>query len=206
VLIAETQTVLSRERPAEEYREALAGNLDTARQMKRLAEALLELARIDSGEKWQPGPPLEVGVLVDEVMARLRPLAKARNVSVTREGESAMTSGSPERLALVISNLLENAIHHGREGGSVVVTTRQDGSSVVLQVSDDGPGIPGEDLPHVFERFYRADKSRTGSQGRYGLGLAICRGLVEADGGSISVESGLGQGTCVTVNLPAVSP
>jgi two-component system OmpR family sensor kinase len=205
VLIAETQTVLSRERPVEEYREVLAGNLDTARQMKRLAEALLELARIDSGEKWQPGPPLEIVALVDEVMARLRPLAKARNVSITREGESAITTGSPERLALVISNLLENAIHHGREGGAVVVTTRHDGASVVLQVSDDGPGIPAEDLPHVFERFYRADKSRTGSQGRYGLGLAICRGLVEADGGSISVESQLGQGTCFTVRLPAVS-
>jgi two-component system, OmpR family, sensor kinase len=203
VLIAETQTVLSRERPAEEYREVLAGNLDTARQMKRLAEALLELARLDAGELRQLGPPLEIGTLADEVIGRLRPLAKTRNISITREGESAVTSGSPERLALVISNLLENAIHHGREGGSVVVTTGHEGSTAVLQVSDDGPGIPPDDLPHVFERFYRADKSRTGSQGRYGLGLAICRGLIEAEGGSIDVESELGRGTCFTVRLRA---
>ena len=205
VLIAETQTVLSRERPAEEYREVLAGNLDTARQMKRLAEALLELARIDTGEKWEPGPPLEIGVIADEVIGRLRPLAKARNVSITREGESAMTGGSPERLALVISNLLENAIHHGRDGGSVVVSTGHDEDVVTLQVSDDGPGIPEQDLPHVFERFYRADKSRTGSQGRYGLGLAICRGLVEAEGGSISVKSERGKGACFTVKLPTAT-
>jgi two-component system OmpR family sensor kinase len=205
VLIAETQTVLSRERTAEEYREVLAGNLDTARQMKRLAEALLELARADAGEVRQPGPPLDLGSLVDEVTMRLRPLANARRVSITREGEAAITSGSPERLALVISNLLENAIHHGREGGSVVVTTCQQDSAIILQVSDDGPGIQPGDLPHVFERFYRADKSRTGSQGRYGLGLAICRGLVEAEGGSISVESQLGKGTCFTVKVPAAT-
>jgi len=203
VLIAETQTVLSRERPVEEYREVLAGNLDTARQMKRLAEALLELARLDAGEERQPGPPLEIGMLADDVIARLQPLARAKNVSISRDGDVAMASGSPERLALVISNLLENAIHHGREGGSVVVTSCHDESGVVLQVADDGPGIPAGDLPHVFERFYRADKSRTGSQGRYGLGLAICRGLVEAEGGTISVESELGQGTCFTVTLPA---
>jgi two-component system, OmpR family, sensor kinase len=203
VLIAETQTVLSRERPVEEYREVLAGNLDTARQMKRLAEALLELARIDTGEQLQPGPPLEVGTLADDVIARLQPLARAKNVSITRDGDVAMTSGGPERLALVISNLLENAIHHGRERGVIVVTTRHEDGEVVLQVSDDGPGIPVGDLPHVFERFYRADKSRTGSQGRYGLGLAICRGLVEAEGGTISVESEVGQGTCFTVRLPA---
>jgi heavy metal sensor kinase len=205
VLIAETQTALSRERPAEEYREVLAGNLDTARQMKRLAEALLELARLDAGEQREPGPPLELGALADEVIGRLEPLAKTRNVSISRDGELVVTHGSPDRLALVISNLLENAIHHGRQGGSVVVTTRNEGSDRVLQVSDDGPGIPPEDLPHVFERFYRADKSRTGSQGRYGLGLAICRGLVEAEGGSITVESRLGQGACFTVRLPAAS-
>jgi two-component system, OmpR family, sensor kinase len=205
VLIAETQTVLSRERPAEEYREVLAGNLDTARQMKRLAEALLELARLDAGEKREPGPPLEIGGLADEVIRRLQPLAKARNVSITREGDFAMTSGRPDRLVLVISNLLENAIHHGREGGSVVVTTRNEGGSVVVQVSDDGPGIPAENQPHVFERFYRADKSRSGSQGRYGLGLAICRGLVEAEGGSIAVESRPGQGACFSVRLPGAA-
>ena len=83
------------------------------------------------------------------------------------------------------------------------MTTGHEGSTAVLQVSDDGPGIPPDDLPHVFERFYRADKSRTGSQGRYGLGLAICRGLIEAEGGSIAVESELGRGTCFTVRLPA---
>jgi two-component system OmpR family sensor kinase len=144
-----------------------------------------------------------VAVLADDVIRRLPPLAQGKSVTITRKGESAITCGSPERLALVIANLVENAIHHGRENGAVTVTTGRDESGIVLQVSDDGPGIPADDLPHVFERFYRADKSRTGSQGRYGLGLAICRGLVEAEGGTITVESQLGQGACFTVRLPA---
>ncbi|MCW1883419.1 ATP-binding protein [Luteolibacter flavescens] len=203
VLIAETQTALSRERPVEEYREVLAGNLDTARQMKRLAEALLELARLDAGETRAPGLPVGLAALAGDVLGRLGVLAKARDVTLLLEGETAMLTGSPDRLALIISNLVENAIHHGRHDGTVVVSCRADDDGVELQVRDDGPGISAEDLPHVFERFYRADKSRTGSEGRYGLGLAICRGLVEAEGGNIRVESVAGQGARFIVRWAA---
>jgi signal transduction histidine kinase len=202
VLIAETQTALSRSRSADEYRETLAGNLDTARRMKRLAEALLELARIDAAEPPAPAAAVALAEAVAEVLGRLRPMAEPRQVSLRWQGENAIALARPERVALVISNLVENAIHHGREGGTVTVTTGGDAQETWVRVEDDGPGIAAEHLPHVFERFYRADAAR-GSGGRYGLGLAICKGLVEAEGGRIEVASEPGQGATFTVRWPA---
>jgi heavy metal sensor kinase len=202
VLITETQAALSRERSSEEYREALSGNLETARQMKGLAEALLELARLDTGEEGLEGSVFDLSELGADVMQKLKPLADARSTKLCGEFNPALAKGSPERLALVIKNLIENAIHHGKHSGHIAVRSGQDGDKVFISVSDDGPGIAAADLPHLFERFYRADKSRTGSDGRYGLGLAICKGLVEAEGGTISVESRKGQGATFTVSLP----
>ena len=202
VLITETQAALSRERSSEDYREALTGNLETARQMKQLAEALLELARLDGGVEEPPGIGYDLTQVVENVVARLMPLADARATRISLELEPAPVNGSPERLGLVIKNLVENAIHHGRRAGKIVVKTWQEDDQIALSVTDDGPGIKAEDLPHLFERFYRADKSRTGSKGRYGLGLAICKGLVEAEEGSIIVASEPGNGATFTIHLP----
>ncbi|WP_052574107.1 ATP-binding protein [Haloferula sp. BvORR071] len=205
VLITETQSALSRERSAEDYREVLTGNLETARQMKRLAEALLELARVDAGSDPSGGLPFDLSEVATSVVTKLKPLAEARATKLSTSLKAANTSGSPERLTLVASNLIENAIHHGKHGGHIDVATFEEDGRVILKVSDDGPGISAEDLPHLFERFYRADKSRTGANGRYGLGLAICKGLVEAEGGTISVESRKGEGASFTVSLPLAS-
>ncbi len=203
VLITEIQSALSRERTAEDYKEALAGNLDTARRMKRLTESLLELARLDAGVDGGEGMPYDAAEVAGQVLAKLRPLAEARGTKFEVELAPARTCGNPERLALVISNLVENAIHHGKPGGRVRVSTAEDAAGgCLLEVADDGPGIAGEDLPHLFERFYRADKSRSGSGGRYGLGLAICKGMTEAEGGTISVASEPGKGAVFTVRLP----
>lgn len=203
VLIAETQSALSRERSAEEYRQTLAGNLDTARQMKRLAESLLELARLDAGEGAAVGKTLNLADTAREALVRLTPLAASRSVTLDSEFQPATCVGNEDRVALVITNLVENAIHHGCQGGTVIVRTWQENKRSQLSVADDGPGIPVADLPHIFDRFYRADKSRSASGGRYGLGLAICRGMVEAGGGTISVESRSNRGTTFTVSFPA---
>jgi two-component system OmpR family sensor kinase len=206
VLIAETQSALSRERSPEEYREALTGNLDTARQMKRLAESLLELARLDASDDSRAGEPVDLADPVRETLARLKPLAASRSVTLASELLPAPCTGSEDRIVLIISNLVENAIHHGCESGTVTVRTWQEGDRSLISVADDGPGIPVGDLPHIFDRFYRADKSRSASGGRYGLGLAICRGLVEAGRGTISVESRSNRGTTFTVSFPAGPP
>jgi signal transduction histidine kinase len=101
----------------------------------------------------------------------------------------------------VITNLLTNAIHYNKEGGEVRVTTRTEGAGAVLVVKDSGVGIPAEDLPHIFERFYRADPSRTRGAGHSGLGLAISKAIIDAHNGTISVESAVGQGTRFTVTI-----
>lgn len=204
VLIAETQTALSRERSAEEYREVLAGNLDTARQMKRLAEALLELARLDGGQEDPAPQPYDLAEGAAMAGERLRGLAGNAGIALEMHLEEAPVSGHPDRMTLVAANLIENAIHYGRDGGHVIVRTAVVGGCAELSVEDDGCGIDEADLPHLFERFYRADRSRSHSRagGRYGLGLAICQGVVEMEGGEIAVRSVPGQGSTFTVRLP----
>ena len=100
-------------------------------------------------------------------------------------------------------NLLTNAIHFNRDQGEVRLSARAEGDVVFLAVADTGQGIPAEDLPHLFERFYRADKSRSRIQGRNGLGLAICKAIMDAHGGGIEVSSQPGAGSTFTVKLPA---
>ena len=114
--------------------------------------------------------------------------------------------GDAERLGQVITNLLTNAIHYNRDAGEIRVGTRSENGRAILTVSDTGPGIATEDLPHLFERFYRADKSRGRAQGRSGLGLAIAKAIVDSHGGTIDVSSPPGQGATFTVRLPAHQP
>ncbi len=102
-----------------------------------------------------------------------------------------------------MTNLLTNAIHFNRDQGEVRLTARTEGSVILLTVADTGQGIPPEDVPHLFERFYRADKSRSRIQGRNGLGLAICKAIVEAHGGTLAVSSQPGVGSTFTVKLPS---
>ncbi|MDQ3624278.1 MAG: HAMP domain-containing histidine kinase, partial [Verrucomicrobiota bacterium] len=200
VIICEAQTALARPRTAPEYRETVETCLDAAQQMRRLIESLLHLARSDAEQEQIPRAPLDVADIARACVERVRPLA----------GECALrcdlapteTFSNADRVGQVITNLLTNAIQYNRLDGAVSVRTRPENRSAVITIADTGPGIAAEDLPHIFERFYRADKSRSGAHGRSGLGLAICKAIVEADGGSIEVSSEPGAGTTVTVRLP----
>ena len=110
--------------------------------------------------------------------------------------------GDAERIGQVVTNLLTNAIHFNRDQGEVRLAARAESDAVFLTVADTGQGIPAEDIPHLFERFYRVDKSRSRIQGRNGLGLAICKAIIDAHGGSIEVSSQPGAGSTFTVRLP----
>ena len=110
--------------------------------------------------------------------------------------------GDAERISQVATNLLTNAIHYNRKGGEVRVCSLADNGTALLTVTDTGQGIAAEDIPHIFERFYRADESRSGVQGRTGLGLAICKAIVDAHSGAIAVNSKRGSGSTFTVKLP----
>ncbi|HEY1111713.1 MAG TPA: ATP-binding protein, partial [Opitutaceae bacterium] len=202
VILTETQRVLSRERTAAEYREAIEICREAAQEMKRLTESLLELARFDAGQETLRRQPFDLAVVAQAAVDLMRPLAVERNIKVEVACAPASASGDPDRLRQVAVNLLQNAVRYNRDGGEIRVTTSATEHEAVLTVSDTGGGIAAEALPHVFERFYRADKARSRAQGGTGLGLAICKAIVAAHGGSIAIESEVGKGTTLTVRLP----
>lgn len=201
-MITAMQTTLARERTGEDYREALAACLRAAQQMRRLTESLLALARFDAGQEPLTRSAVDLAAVARDAVELVGPLAEQRGMKVETDLGAAPAQGDGGRLGQVVNNLLANAVHHGRDGGRVRVTTRTEGTEAVLTVTDDGPGIAPEDLPHVFKRFYRADKARSRETGRSGLGLAISKAVVEAHGGTIAAASVPGAGATFTVRLP----
>lgn len=151
---------------------------------------------------------MEVGDLVGTVSAAVADRYAAKSVTLTvRTGGVARLWADRQRLAQILNNLLDNALRHTPAGGSVVLAAAISGTEMVFTVSDDGDGIPAEHLPHLFERFYRADSARDRGRGGSGIGLAIAKALTEAHGGHISVVSrGPGRGATFTVTVPIYRP
>ena len=203
VMLTHAQNGLASECQNEEHREAFEASQRAAQRMRRLIESLLELARLDAGQAAFNHAPLNLAETVADCLELVRPLSAARGITIQADLAPANCRGDSDRLALVVTNLLNNAIHHNRDGGEVAVCTRNENGAAILTVSDNGPGISAEHLPRIFDRFYRADSARTSTQGRTGLGLAIARAIVEAHRGTIEVASESGEGAKFTVRLPA---
>ena len=205
VIISEAQTTLARERGAAEYRQSIAVCLDAAQQIRRLAESLLQLAHFDAGQEPMRRSAVDLAENARVCAGRIGPLAKERGIKIRCDLGPAETFGDADRFSQLITNLLTNAIHYNKPNGEILVSTHSENGGAVLTVTDSGQGIAAEDIRHVFERFYRADKSRSRSEGRSGLGLAICKAIVDSHGGTIDVSSELGAGTTFTVRLPALN-
>lgn len=181
-----------------------------AGRMSLLVEDLLTLVRMDEGRpmRREPVDLLDLGIAAVENAKAGFP---GRSVSLSNQTRSIpVTIGDSDRLHQVIGNLMTNALRHGGEDASVTLRLTQSDpgvqpATVGVDVIDDGAGIPAEDVPHLFERFYRADISRSRASGGSGLGLSIVKSLVEAHGGTITVESTLGEGTTFHVRLPAAA-
>lgn len=202
ILISETQTTLARERGAAEYRDTVEACLETAQQMRRLTESLLELARLEAGRDQIHRKPLDLAKITRACIERLGPLAAERGIQIHRDLAPATVAGNANHLGQVVTNLLCNAIHYNRPNGEIRVTTRNENTAAVLIVADTGMGISAEDIPHIFERFYRADKSRAQVANHAGLGLAICKAIVDAHAGTVVVASQPGLSTTFVVRLP----
>ncbi len=169
--------------------------------MQRLTQDLLTLARSDRGELELMTAPLDLAGLARDVVRRTAPLAQARGVRLELQSDGSPTvEADPDRLQQVLLILVDNAIKYTTTGGQVDVRVGQQGTTAVLHVVDTGAGIAADDLPRIFDRFYRADKAR--SEGGTGLGLAIAKMLVEAHGGHLALASKPSVGTQVTVSLP----
>jgi heavy metal sensor kinase len=198
------EVVLERERSPAEYRELLADLIEECSSLGILINQLLLLAEGDAGLLHADGE-VRLDDLVRRAADMFQGLAEQRGVSLQAQLPQAVAiRGNRVHLREVIHNLIDNALKFTPEGGSVnVELSAPPGSSrAKLLVRDTGAGIPLEDLPNVFERFYRVDKSRQRASGGSGLGLSICQAIVRAYGGDISLASTLGKGTTVTVSLP----
>jgi two-component system, OmpR family, sensor kinase len=202
IILSETQRALKREREPEQYREILGNCRSAAERMRALVESLLVLAKQDLPAANGSRITCDLAEVTAGVADLLQPLANEHATKIERQLDPSPVHGDPHSLAMVVQNLLSNALVHPPDGGTVRLRTFANGTDCVLEVSDCGPGIPPEHLPHLFERFYRADSARGQGNGHSGLGLAIARSVVESHGGSIEVESSAQGGTAFRVRLP----
>jgi two-component system phosphate regulon sensor histidine kinase PhoR len=198
------ETLLSLPPDPEMARVFLGTILGNAKRMQRLVDDLLDLSRIESG-RWQPASTeVDVSAAAREAWTEVT----ARRASQTMEFRVEVEPGAEKLCAdldairQVLTNLMENSLRHTPAGGAITCLARRQDNGVALAVRDNGAGITREHLPRIFERFYRADASRSREEGGTGLGLAIVKHLVEAHGGRVSAESERGRGTTVTCWFP----
>lgn len=188
---------------SEKFLEVILGN---ARRMQRLVDSLLDLSRIESGS-WQPKvESVNVAAVARETWAGLAARGAARQVEFTVDADDPAPvelQADADALRQVLTNLLDNALRYTPPGGKITCRARHDGGNVVVSVTDTGSGIGSDHLPRIFERFYRADASRSRDEGGTGLGLAIVKHLVEAHGGQVRATSELGRGTTISATFPA---
>ncbi len=174
--------------------------------LNKLIYDLLDLSLIESRkEKWDLNE-IDVSELMDQVLVKLRPLIEKQQITVDRHfpDQLPLMLGNEDRIEQVLVNLLDNAVKFSRPGGKVVVRAQVQDDNITVSIADQGPGIPPEDLEHIWERFHRVEKSRSRALGGTGLGLAIVRQIAEAHGGAVSVQSEVGKGSTFSFTIGAL--
>ncbi len=207
ILKGEMEVGLRRRRRPEEYRKILNSNLEEVNHMTQIVDDLLFLSKADMGEVHLQKHLINLTKLVSEVGAQAKMIAMAKDIKVHISKDSDVpVIGDRLRLRELLLNLVDNAVKYTPEGGEMMISLERDDDRVKLRVMDNGIGIPTEDQPHIFDRFFRVDKARSREAGGSGLGLSICKWIVEAHGGEISVESEVAKGSLFTVTLPLAPP
>jgi heavy metal sensor kinase len=184
-------------------REVMESVRDDVDRMSRTVDNLITLARADEGRLDLLSGDVELDLALDAAARPLRALAEAKHVRLRSTGEPCRTRGDEQRLQHALANLIENAIKFTPPGGEVTLSSWRRGEEVGVTISDTGPGIPAAERDHVFDRFYRVDRSRSRESGGSGLGLAICREIATAHGGRLWVESEVGKGSAFSLALRA---
>lgn len=202
VILSHAELALARPRSPEDYQKAFQACRRASLRMKSLIDALLSLARFDSGKFEMVRQPVELDRVAHEATEMLQPLAQERSVQLTCLAQSVTVSADQDRLFQLLTNLLSNAIRYNRPNGTVTIEVTHNADTATIRVTDTGVGISSEDLPRIFDRFYRVDKARSQVEGGCGLGLAICHTIVESHGGTITATSETDVGTTVEVCIP----
>jgi heavy metal sensor kinase len=206
IIRGEADVALSNDRSAAEYRQALAIVLDESRRLSRLVDDLLNLARADAGRVKLQVEAFYLNDLLEECCRSAQTLAGARHIALKCAAHHDLAfRGDEQLIRRMVMNLIDNAIRYTPDGGRVAVTLESHPGAIAIRIADTGTGIAPEALPHVFERFYRADKARSRQDGGFGLGLAIVKWIAESHNGAVELSSTLGMGSTFTVNLPDIS-
>jgi two-component system phosphate regulon sensor histidine kinase PhoR len=172
-----------------------------ARHLEALVSDLLTLARLEA-EVPSTREPIPLRLLIEEQISSRKSSVSAQGLQVSVNCEAIEIQADRSRISTALSNLIDNAIYYNKQGGRIMISAEVVGNTLELAVADTGQGIPSEELPRIFERFYRVDKSRTRDSGGTGLGLSIVKHAIESQGGTISVTSRLGSGSTFRIRLP----
>ncbi len=203
VMKGDIGVTLRKPRSADEYREVLERHLKTVNEIIGTTEQLLRLAQWEAAYDTLQHHPVELDELARRLCAAFQPLAEKKRVRIVCRGNGPLwVQGEARLLERVISNLLDNAIKHTPENSQVAVSLERRGEAACLSVQDTGPGIGAEQMPHLFERFFRPARS-SDSPDSTGVGLGLCRWIVESHHGRIDVASAPDQGATFTVSLPS---
>jgi heavy metal sensor kinase len=203
VLRGEAELALTEQRSPEEYRRGLSSQIEELDRLARLINQLLTLARAEAGEIPLARQPVDLAALASSLADQLDPVAQAKQISLEcRAPEAATVIGDAGWLERLLLNLLDNAVKFTRAGGRVVLSVTHDEHWAIAEVRDTGVGIAADALPHIFERFYQADPSRSRNAEGVGLGLSLARWIAQRHGATIEAASRPGEGTTVTVRLP----
>jgi two-component system heavy metal sensor histidine kinase CusS len=206
ILRGEAELALSKARSNDDYRECIVSATEEYDRLARMVDALLFLARTDSPESLPDQRTLILEEEIATVCAFYQALADEQETTLLVSG-SAQISGDSALLRRALGNLIVNALRHTHCGGCIAIDVKQSPEGTVkITVTDTGDGISAQDLPHVFDRFYRADSARSGHGTGTGLGLAIVKSIMHLHGGSVSLSSEPGRGTVATLTFPALHP
>lgn len=206
ILQLELEGIVHNHPLSESLEDQIGSALEETHRMYRIVESLLTISRLDAGDAKLDRLHLDLSALATATSAEMRVLAQEKAITLrTTTEDSIYIEGDRTRLQQVVANLIDNAIKYTQECGTVEVSVHRENGKAVLQVSDNGGGIPAEAVPHVFERFYRVDKARSRASGGAGLGLSIAKAICAAHGAEISVSSQEGRGSCFRVEFPLVT-
>jgi two-component system, OmpR family, heavy metal sensor histidine kinase CusS len=198
-MMGEAQVALTRDRTAAEYREIVVSTIVECERLSRIVDNLLFVARADAARETIVRKQFDARAAIEKIVMFYQPVAEDHHVTISCSGEGQIYA-DPALFERALANLIDNALRFTAENGSIHIALSEHDTHFEVAISDNGYGIAPEHLPHVFDRFYRAESSR-GSDGA-GLGLALVKSIVDLHGGSATIESKLGHGTTVTLTFP----
>jgi heavy metal sensor kinase len=202
ILRGELEAAVQHQRLTPELLDLVGSALEETERLRTIVEQLLVVSRLDAGNVQMERLPLDLGQLAASTAEQMLLLAEEKSITLRCDAEAGVVvDGDPSRLKQVVVNLLDNAVRYTAEGGTISLSAARQNGWATLVVADNGAGIPSEALPHVFERFYRADKARSRYSGGSGLGLSIVKAICTAHRGDIEIASTEGAGTTVTIRL-----